>query len=199
MGCIGCQSCMAQAYNAIFHAAVKLRCSCELCVSLKSLLGSEALAELCRWCAGSPSAAMASLRARSSATTATLIDWGKADGECGVRRVYAQADRVPQRSPCICRSRFWRSDVAWYGANGAPDLSPDSHSIAYVVHGASVGDKDVLVMVNMYWQDVSFVLQEPGPWRRVVDTSLDDIAGPIPFAGPSVLVGARSVIVAVSN
>ena len=73
MGCIGCQSCMAQAYNAIFHAPVKLRCSCELCVSLKSLLGSEALAELCRWCAGSPSAAMASLRARSSATTATLM------------------------------------------------------------------------------------------------------------------------------
>ena len=53
------------------YAAVKLRCSCESCVSLKKPLFAESLGGR-RWCAGSPSAATALSRARSSAMTATL-------------------------------------------------------------------------------------------------------------------------------
>ena len=114
----------------------------------------------------------------------TWVDWQKLTANAAFAEFTRKLIAFRNAHPAICRSRFWRSDVSWYGANGAPDISPDSHSIAYVVHGASVADKDVLVMVNMYWQDVSFVLQEPGPWSRVVDTSLDDIADPIPIAGP---------------
>jgi hypothetical protein len=57
-------------------------------------------------------------------------------------------------------------------------------------------------MANMYWQDVSFTMQESGPWNRVIDTgrgSPDDIGAPVPMLGPTVLVNARSVLMAVST
>jgi glycogen operon protein len=104
--------------------------------------------------------------------------------------------------PGICRARYWRSDVSWYGPNGAPDMSPTSHTLAYVIHGTSQGDTDIYVMINAYWQDVSFTLQEPGPWSRVIDTnraSPDDIGNPVPIAGPAVVIGARSVVVAIKG
>ena len=39
--------------------------------------------------------------------------------------------------------------------------------------GASVGDDDLYLMVNAYWEDVPFRIQTgaPGDWYRVVDTS----------------------------
>ena len=33
------------------------------------------------------------------------------------------------------RSRFWREDVRWDGANGNADLSPDSRSLAWRLRG----------------------------------------------------------------
>jgi isoamylase len=57
----------------------------------------------------------------------------------------------------------------------APDLSYDSHSLAYALHGASQADDDLYVMINAYWEDLDFHVQEgaAGQWLRVVDTSLD--------------------------
>jgi len=106
--------------------------------------------------------------------------------------------------PSICRSRFWRQDVRWYGPNGPVDFSSTSHTLAYCIHGSSVGDKDIYVAMNMYWDDVTFTLQEPGPWLKAVDTNADspnDIVMPTP-AGvlPQVVnIAARSIIVVVKG
>ena len=66
-----------------------------------------------------------------------------------------------------------------------------------------VRDEDVYVMINAYWENLDFTLQEgqPGQWKRVVDTSL---ASPFDFAAPGTepkltsstyTVKARSVVV----
>jgi glycogen operon protein len=50
--------------------------------------------------------------------------------------------------PSLGRPRFWRDDVHWYGVGPDVDLSFDSHSLAYCLHGASRGDCDLYVMIN---------------------------------------------------
>jgi glycogen operon protein len=130
------------------------------------------------------------------------LDWSKQAANAAFYRFTKQLIAFRNSHPGICRARYWRSDVSWYGPNGAPDMSPTSHTLAYVIHGTSQGDTDIYVMINAYWQDVSFTLQEPGPWSRVIDTnraSPDDIGNPVPIAGPAVVIGARSVVVAIKG
>ena len=131
----------------------------------------------------------------------TWIDWDKLSTNADMFRFTRMLIAFRNAHPTICRSRFWRGDVSWYGPNGEPDESPESHTIAYVIHGASVQDKDIYVLANMFWEDVSFTLQEAGPWHRVIDTgraSPDDIVdAPALLPGPAVLVAARSVVVAI--
>ena len=75
--------------------------------------------------------------------------------------------------PSICRSRFWREDVKWYGTDHLVDLSKDASHIAYCLHGESHNDNDLYVMINGSDHPTRFGIQEgtPGTWRRVVDTS----------------------------
>ncbi|TPE43388.1 glycogen debranching protein [Pontibacter mangrovi] len=77
-----------------------------------------------------------------------------------------------KRHPSLGRSRFWRDDVKWYGPNGPVDFSAASHTLAYFLSGAALGDKDLYVLVNAFWESIEFKLMEPGPWYRVADTSL---------------------------
>ena len=53
-------------------------------------------------------------------------------------------------------------------------LSYDSRSLAFCLHGASQGDDDIYVMINGYWQDLEFHVQEgtAQEWKRIVDTAL---------------------------
>src|SRR5208282_1193261 len=76
----------------------------------------------------------------------------------------------------ICR--FWREDVSWYGTSGQVDLDCLSHSIAFCLRGGSQQDRDIYVMINAYWEDLNFQIQEGGvgDWMRVADTSM-----PSPF------------------
>jgi glycogen operon protein len=95
--------------------------------------------------------------------------------------------------------------VRWYGVAEAPDLSFDSHTLAFCLHGASQNDNDIYVMINAYWQALTFVVQEgePQEWFRVVDTSL---ASPVDICEPETeqklqslnySVGPRSTVVLV--
>lgn len=54
-----------------------------------------------------------------------------------------------------------------------PDLSYHSHTLAYCLYGESQGDTDLYVMINAFWEDLTFIVQEAcaTDWRRVVDTS----------------------------
>ena len=134
--------------------------------------------------------------------TTTWLDWSKAIINVDLFKFTKGLVAFRNAHAAISRSRFWRGDVSWYGANGPPDLTSESRSIAYVVHGSSVGDKNVYVIANLYWQEKTFNLQEAGPWSRVIDTSRpspNDITPTSPIVGTSVLVPARSVQVLVSN
>jgi len=106
-----------------------------------------------------------------------------------------------KRHPSLSRSRFWREDVTWYGTQEKADLSYDSHSLAFCLHGASQDDDDIYVMMNAYWESLEFQIQEGKvqEWMRIVDTSLaspDDFSErgeALPGGGYSV--APRSVVV----
>jgi glycogen operon protein len=133
----------------------------------------------------------------------TWLDWDLLPRNRDVFRFFQHMIGFRKAHPAIGRSRFWRQDVRWYGVGPHPDLAPDSHSLAYCLHGRSVGDGDLYVMLNAYWGDLVFAVQEgtAGEWRRVVDTNLpspDDIREPgreAPLEGLQYRVGARSVVI----
>jgi glycogen operon protein len=106
--------------------------------------------------------------------------------------------------PSMCRSRFWRDDVHWYGVGPSVD---GSHSFAYHLGGASQRDDDLYVMVNAYWEPLEFIVQvgRASEWRRMVDTgqdSPDDIHEKewgAPLTSLRYAAQARSVVVLVRS
>jgi isoamylase len=90
--------------------------------------------------------------------------------------------------------------VRWYGVGRDADLSYDSRSLVFALHGASQRDNDIYVMINAYWEELRFEIQE-----GTVDTSQEN---PFDFLEPgneSLLqslhyqVAARSVVILVRN
>ena len=105
--------------------------------------------------------------------------------------------------PSLGRSRFWREDIHWYGVGLEVDGSYHSHTLAYCLHGASENDQDIYVMINAYWRDQEFTIQEGtfDEWHRVVDTNLNSPDDILAAGDEEVLqslaytVKARSVVV----
>jgi glycogen operon protein len=58
------------------------------------------------------------------------------------------------------RSRFCREDVHWYDVGKDVDLSYDLHSLAFLLSGSSQQDDDLYVMINAYWEELLFTVQE---------------------------------------
>jgi glycogen operon protein len=137
----------------------------------------------------------------------TWLNWDLLERNRDMFRFFKQMIAFRKAHPTIMRSRFWRDDVRWYGVLGAPDLSYDSHTLAYCLRGASQGDVDLYVMINAFWEDLEFGIyaETPGGWRRAVDTSLsspDDIVVPgdeVPLVEPYYRVRARSIVVLVGS
>lgn len=133
----------------------------------------------------------------------TWLDWGLLNSNRDMLHFVHGMIAFRKAHPSICRSRFWREDVRWYGVNKGVDLSEHSHSLAYCLLGASRDDDDLYVMINAYWEALQFTVQEgaPGQWRRVVDTSRpspDDIVEPGQEASldaAQVTVSPRSIVV----
>ena len=103
------------------------------------------------------------------------LDWERLRANPDMFRFFKQMIAFRKAHPSLCRSRFWRDDVHWYGVGPTVDLSPDSHSFAYCLHRQSVADSDLYVMINAYCQDLTFTMQEGavGQWQRVIDTALE--------------------------
>ncbi len=129
------------------------------------------------------------------------LDWDQLGANQDIFRFFQSMIAFRKAHPSISRSRFWREDISWYGVGQVVDLSNDSHSLAYCLHGASQDDDDLYVMINAYWEALEFTLQEgtAAEWKRIVDTSL---ASPDDFVGagsrlkrPSYVVAPRSVVV----
>ncbi|MGV8075196.1 MAG: glycogen debranching protein [Syntrophobacteraceae bacterium] len=133
----------------------------------------------------------------------TWLDWDLLDRNQEMFRFFKLMIAFRKAHPSIGRSRYWREDVQWFGATGGVDFSADSRFLAYLLRGASLKAGDLYVMINGYWEDLTFTVQEslPGEWRRIVDTGLgspDDIAEAgkgNPVSSLDYPVKARSIVV----
>ena len=86
------------------------------------------------------------------------------------------------------------------GLRGGVDYSNESRNVAFFLDGSKKNDRDIYVMINTYWEAVTFTFQETGPWFRVVNTALpypQDIVsdGDSEIAPENYLVGPRSIAV----
>lgn len=104
----------------------------------------------------------------------TWLDWDLLSRNQDMFRFFKSMIAFRKSHPSLSRSRFWREDVRWYGATGRPDLSPDSHSLAFFLSGAAQKDNDIYAMINAGWKPLTFVIQQgqPKEWRRMIETSL---------------------------
>lgn len=133
----------------------------------------------------------------------TWLDWDLLDKNRDMHRFFKGMIAFRKAHPSIGRGRYWREDIQWYGTNGGVDFSPDSRSLAYFLRGSELGDKDLYVMINGYWENLVFTVREGrmDEWHRVVDTSLanpQDIAETGKehvLSSLDYLVKARSIVV----
>lgn len=129
------------------------------------------------------------------------LDWSQLHSNQDIFHFFKSMIAFRKAHPSLCRSRFWRDNVAWYGASGPPDLSNESRSVAFCLHGASQNDDDLYVIVNAYWEPIDFAIQEGSAqeWKRIVDTGLpspDDFSGQgVAVQNPRYRAAPRSVVV----
>jgi glycogen operon protein len=135
----------------------------------------------------------------------TWLDWSRQQSNTEFHRFFRLMLSLRQHHPQLGSSRFWRDRVTWHGVEGEPDRSHTSHTLACRL---SEGEGRCLyVMINAYWQDLTFQIPNDVHWRRVVDTSApspQDIynqtaAEELPVVTNSHCVRARSIIVLVGD
>jgi isoamylase len=102
------------------------------------------------------------------------LDWTLLQKNRDVHRFFKCMIAFRKNHKSLGRSHFWREDIRLYGVGDRPNLSSESHSLAFCLHGHSCGDRDIYVMSNACREPLDFRIQEglPGDWYRVVDTSL---------------------------
>jgi isoamylase len=137
----------------------------------------------------------------------TWLNWDLLEKNRDMFRFFKNMIAFRKAHPTLGRSRFWRDDIKWHGVGKDVDLSDSSHTLAFCLHGASQQDEDIYVMINAYWENLDFTMQEgqATEWKRVVDTSL---ASPFDFAAPGTeprltaatyAVKARSIVVLIRS
>jgi len=129
------------------------------------------------------------------------LDWSQLRTNGDIFRFFKKMIAFRKNHPSLSRSRFWREDIAWYGVGPTVDLSSDSHSLAFCLHGVSQDDDDIYVMINAYWGELEFNVQEgtAQDWKRIVDTALsspDDFSDDgIPIERTRYLLAPRSIVI----
>jgi isoamylase len=103
------------------------------------------------------------------------LDWNRLKTNGEMFSFFKKIIAFRKAHPTLCRSRFWRGDVKWYGTGAAADLSSESRSLAFYLDGASQNDADLYVMINGYWEALPFTVQQidARQWNRVIDTGMD--------------------------
>jgi glycogen operon protein len=131
------------------------------------------------------------------------LDWRRLDAHADMLRFVRLMIVFRKAHRSLCRSRFWRDDIRWYGVGPEVDMSQPSRNLAFCLRGASQGDDDLYVMVNAHAEPLQFTVQDgaAAEWRRVIDTgreSPDDIREPgqeDPLRSGRYTVRPRSVVV----
>jgi len=131
------------------------------------------------------------------------LDWSRLQANQDIFRFFKNMIAFRKSHPSLCRSRFWRDDVSWYGTGPRVDLGPESRSLAFCLHGASQADDDIYVLINACWEELQFQVQEgmPQEWVKIIDTSSpspDDFSEPgVPLHQLTYQVAPRSIVVLV--
>ncbi len=126
----------------------------------------------------------------------TWPDWSLTKRNADILRFFQMMIAFRKAHPSIARSTGWGADVTWHRVGAAPDQSAASHSLAFFLRGAAVGDSDIYVMINAYWGDLVFAIQTPGPWVRVVDTAQSSPCDVVDVATASTVYDSRCAVVA---
>ena len=63
------------------------------------------------------------------------LDWRRLELNRDVFRFFKHMIAFRKAHPSIGRSGFWGDQVRWYGVSGQPDLSYDSHALAFFLSG----------------------------------------------------------------
>jgi glycogen operon protein len=123
------------------------------------------------------------------------VDWQRVARFGDLERFVRGLLALRRRHPVLSQEAWWGDDVTWYGVDGGPDLAFESRSLAWHLPG----EPELYAMANTWWEPLTFTIQAPGPWRRVVDTSLpppDDITeSPAALADTRYVLAPRSVVV----
>ena len=138
------------------------------------------------------------------------LNWNRLAANQHIFRFFKGMIAFRKAHPSVGRSTFWNQpspNLQWYGVGPNTDQSDSSHSLAYSLKGASVGDADIYVMINAYWDALSFTVQEgqASDWRVAVDTSgqsPNDVFAPgtePAIASLTHTVRARSIVVLLRN
>jgi glycogen operon protein len=133
----------------------------------------------------------------------TWLDWHLLEQNKDVFRFFKIMIAFRKSHPSLRRAAIWRDDVHWYGIGREPDWSPIARTLAFCLHGAAEKDQDIYVMINAYWEDLDFNIQEGGAqdWWRVVDTSFEsphdikEAGNEAPLRNMTYSVKGRSVVV----
>ncbi len=116
------------------------------------------------------------------------LDWDRGEAFAEQEEFVRRMIEFRAAHPVLWSEDWWGDRVEWFGVDGPPDLAPHSRSVAWSL-------EDLYVMVNMWWEPLTFRVQAPGRWTTCIDTS--DPAGfvdPV-AAGTEVAVGPRSIVV----
>ncbi len=95
----------------------------------------------------------------------TWLDWDRLEKNKDIFRFFKGMIAFRKAHPSLARSRFRRDDVSWYGVDGQVDLSYSLHSLTFCLHGSSQQDGDIYVMINAYWENLSFRISGRRGWR----------------------------------
>jgi glycogen operon protein len=144
------------------------------------------------------------------------FDWTLPEANREMFRFWQQMIAFRKRHPAVHRSRFFTGevnernlpDITWHGCKlNAPGWhDPHARVLAFTLGGFG-GEADIHVMMNMYWEPLTFDLPLVGDrrWHRAVDTSLaspEDIAADgrdVPVNENKYVVNGRSIVVLISN
>jgi isoamylase len=116
-----------------------------------------------------------------------------------------RAARFPEPGPAGSSEPVAGTGLGWFNPDGSPVTSQDwdnteGRSFAVLFSGIAPAPS-VLVMLNGYWEPITFTLPSPpsGTWTPNLDTSQEDgtpaARGPL-GAGAPVIAGPRSIVIA---
>lgn len=104
----------------------------------------------------------------------TWIDQSLQHANTDVFRLFKCMIAFRKVHPSLCRSRFWRENVRWYGVGPGLDFSPDSRCLAFCLDGQSQQDDNLYVPINGSWSGQRFEIQTGSTeeWSSVTDATL---------------------------